>query len=83
MGRDRAGSRRAASVGGGALPPKVGPPGDRGQTAVCDPWRVDCNAIPNAIRVRVGGPAPIGGRDRLLVERVAQAKLADAPPPQA
>jgi hypothetical protein len=42
---------------------------------------VDLDAIPNGTRVRVDGPAPIGVRDRLLVEWVAQAKVGDALPP--
>lgn len=42
---------------------------------------MDFNAIPNGTRVRVDGPAPIGVRDRLLVEWVAQAKVGDALPP--
>lgn len=42
---------------------------------------MDFNAIPNGTRVRVDGPAPIGVRDRLLVEWVAQAKVGDPLPP--
>ncbi|MEA2194611.1 MAG: hypothetical protein QOG42_1045 [Solirubrobacteraceae bacterium] len=51
------------------------------RAAVCDPVRVDFNAIPNGARVRVDEPAPIGVRDRLLVEWVAQAKVGDELPP--